>query len=342
MLIDMHAHFIPREFPTVGARTAGERWPRMLPTDRGARVFSTRPDGTGYTAPPVWWDPDERRAAMHTNSVDVEVISPFPGVLGYSYTPEDALDLSRHVNVSITEFCRSDARRFFGLGMVPMQDPVLAARELAQVKQLGLVGVEVGSNINGASLGDERFGDFFAEAESLGLALFVHGLAPTFADRYPQSAGGGFGVAAEIGVAAVSLAASGILDHYPRLRIALSHGGGGYPLMLPRAQFFWGRTWDEQPPTFTTSGVSPYETARQFFYDTLVFDRRALRYLVDLLGPEHLLIGTDHPAMQREQPVGKTLRLLGLSDRELDDITWQNCFRWLGVEAPLRQPLEAA
>jgi aminocarboxymuconate-semialdehyde decarboxylase len=335
MLVDMHAHYIPPEFPPAGTRAAGERWPRMLPADGGARVFSTRPDGSGYTARPVWWDPSERRAAMQATGVDAEVVSPFPGVLGYGYSPDDALDLSRHVNASISELCQSDPRRFFGLGMAPMQDPSLAARSLSEISRLGLLGVEIASNINGVSLGDERFSDFFGEAESLDLAIFVHGLAPTFADRFPPTAGGGFGVAAEIGLGAVSLAASGILERFPKLRIALSHGAGGFPLMLTRAQFFWGRTWDEEAPVAgTTSGVSPYETARKFFYDTLVFDRRALRYLVDLLGSSQLLVGTDHPAMQREQPVGKTLRRAALSASQVEDITWHNCFRWLGVEAP--------
>ncbi|HEX8968523.1 MAG TPA: amidohydrolase, partial [Chloroflexota bacterium] len=93
--------------------------------------------------------------------------------------------------------------------------------------------------------------------------------------------------------------------------------------------------WNEEPPSTDTAGPSPFATARKFFYDTLVFDSRALRYLVDMLGPRQLLIGTDHPAMNREQPVGKTLRMLGLSPPEADDITWNNCFRWLGVEAPV-------
>jgi aminocarboxymuconate-semialdehyde decarboxylase len=65
-----------------------------------------------------------------------------------------------------------------------------------------------------------------------------------------------------------------------------------------------------------------------------VFDRRALRYLVEMLGPQQLLIGTDHPFMQREQPVGKTLRSIGLSESDVNDVTWNNCFRWLGISAP--------
>jgi aminocarboxymuconate-semialdehyde decarboxylase len=266
--------------------------------------------------------------------VDAEVISPMPGLLGYSFSPEDGLDLCRHVNEFVAGLSQTGPRRLFGLGIVPMQDPSLAARELANLKRIGLYGVEVASNVNGVSLGEDRFEDFFKEAEAQDLAIFVHGLAPTFGDRFPASAGGGFGIAAEIAVGAVSLLSSGTMEKCPRLRIALSHGAGGFPLMLTRAQFFWGRAWNEAPSPDKPFETSPAAQARRFFYDSLVFDHRALRYLVDMLGARQLLIGTDHPFMQREQPVGKTLRSLGLDGGEIEDITWNNCFRWLGVPPP--------
>jgi aminocarboxymuconate-semialdehyde decarboxylase len=335
MLIDTHAHVIPGEFPPVEGRAAGERWPRMEAGEGDARVLFTAPGGRGLPAQPVCWDPTQRLAAMDAKGVDAEVVSPMPGLLGYALTPEDGLDLCRFVNDFVLKLCQSDPLKFFGLGLVPLQDPELATRQLSDLKKDGLLGVEIASNINGVSLGDGRFDEFFKEAEAQDLAVFVHGLAPSFADRLPPSAVGGFGIAAEIAVGAVSLLASGIFEKCPNIRIALSHGAGGFPLMLTRAQFFWGRTWNEEPGPEQPAGPSPSELARRFFYDSLVFDRRALRYLVDILGPSQLLIGTDHPFMNRESPVGTTLRTLGLSQSELDAICWTNAFRWLGVEAPV-------
>jgi len=78
----------------------------------------------------------------------------------------------------------------------------------------------------------------------------------------------------------------------------------------------------------------PIELARRFYYDSLVFDRRAIRYLIDMLGAGRLLVGSDFPAMPREEPCAKTLRSMGLSDAELGEILWDNCFRFLGVEPP--------
>jgi aminocarboxymuconate-semialdehyde decarboxylase len=343
MLVDTHAHVIPGEFPPVGKRAAGDRWPRMEPGEGPTRVlFSGGPGGRGLNAQPVCWDASERLLAMRATGVDAEVISPMPALLGYALTPEDGLDLCHYLNDFVAGLCAADSERFFGLGLVPMQAPELAARELGSIKQHGLVGIEIASNINGVSLGDEPFDDFFKEVEAQGLSVFVHGLAPSFADRMPPSAVGGFGIAAEIAVGAVSLLASGIFERCPTIRIALSHGAGGFPLMLTRAQFFWGGTWNEDPRVPGGGGLSavdptspsPSEVARKFYYDSLVFDRRAVRYLVDMLGADRLLIGTDHPFMNRETPVGKTLRSLGLPDKDLDDITWHNAFRWLGIQAP--------
>jgi aminocarboxymuconate-semialdehyde decarboxylase len=109
--------------------------------------------------------------------------------------------------------------------------------------------------------------------------------------------------------------------------------------MLPRAHYFWSGTWNEEPKNperaiMTDDGPSPLDYARRFYYDSLVFDRRAVRYLIDLLGPDRLLVGSDFPAMPREDKAGATLRSMELDPAVLDDITWYNAFRYLGVTPP--------
>ncbi|MBO0683280.1 MAG: amidohydrolase family protein [Candidatus Dormibacteraeota bacterium] len=338
MLIDMHAHVIPGEFPEVGGRAAGDRWPKMEPGEGGARVLVA--GAMRFTAQQVWFDADRRLAAMDENGVDAELASPFPGLLTYGLEPQDGLDLARAINEYVARLCEVNPSRFFGLGTLPMQDPELAARELSAIRDMGLHGVEVASNIDGRSLGEERFLGFFQEAARLGVPVFVHALAPTFADRLPGPAIGSFGMAAEIALCAASLITSGTAEKCPDLRLAFSHGAGGFPLALTRANYFYSGTWNEEPappdrPARPNQAPhSPAEYARRFYYDSLVMDRRALRYLLDMIGPDRLLIGTDFPAMPREQPAGKTLRTLGLAEDVVEDITWRNCFRFLGVPAP--------
>ena len=163
--------------------------------------------------------------------------------------------------------------------------------------------------------------------------VFVHAM-PVRSERLPAVAAATFGVGVEGALAAAALITGGVAEAYPSLRLAFSHGAGGFPLMLPRAQWFWGRTWNEGPPAAEVFGTSPTQLARRFYYDTLVFDHRAIRYLIDMIGPDKLFVGSDFPAMDREEPAGRTLLSMGLPEAVLADITWHNCFRFLGIDPP--------
>jgi aminocarboxymuconate-semialdehyde decarboxylase len=246
MLIDMHAHVIPRDFPE-GADAGDAGWPRVgAPDADGARLFEAGP--VRYKAKGVWFEAERRVAAMEENGVDAEAVSPFPPLLNYTLPAKHARDLCRHVNESIAALGQAAPGRIYGFGTVPLQDPDLAADELSRIKSIGLQGIEIGSNIAGVSLGDERLLDFFSEAERLRVPIFVHALNPTFAERLPAAAFPTFGFATDIALAAASISTSGTSEKCPNLLMAFSHGAGGFPLMLTRAQYFWSGEWDEQLP----------------------------------------------------------------------------------------------
>src|SRR5690606_9707484 len=183
---------------------------------------------------------------------------------------------------------------FFGLGAVPLQDPDLAAKELAEVKGMGLAGVEIGSNILGKSLGDERFWGFFQEAQRLDVPIFVHALHPTVGDRISAAQMNPIGFPTDTGLTIASIIGSGLAEACPDLRIAFSHGGGTFPFMLPRYVHNWSGVWNEEPPAGGMGAAdlqrSPAEYARRFYYDTLLFDARAIRYLLEIIGPSRLLV----------------------------------------------------
>jgi aminocarboxymuconate-semialdehyde decarboxylase len=340
VLIDAHAHVMPGFFPAAPSGCDPASWPSMSPGDDGARVLVSGP--VRFSARQVWFDAERRLAASAASGVDAEVVSPFPPLLNYRLPALAGRDLARWVNEYIAGLCAAAPGRIYGLGTVPLQDPGLAAEELGSLGGLGLAGVEIASNIDGASLSDGRFGEFFAEVTRLGLSIFVHAM-PVASSRLPGAATATFGVGVEGSLAAAAIVTGGVAEKYPDLRLAFSHAAGGFPLQLPRAQWFWGRTWNEEPLVSADRGpeaapwaaeTGPAELARRFWYDSLVFDRRAIRYLIDLLGADRLLVGSDFPAMPREEPCGRTLRSMELSPAELDDITWHNCFRFLGVSEP--------
>jgi aminocarboxymuconate-semialdehyde decarboxylase len=333
VLVDAHAHLLPRDYPA----DAPECFPRMEPID-GDTARTLLFGRTRFRAREVFFDAERRIEAQDASGVDAEVLTPMPPLLRYDLPAADGLSLARHVNEFTATLCGADPARLVGFGMVPMQDPDAATAELTAIKEQGLAGVEIASNVLGGSIGDERFLPFFAEAERLDLPIFVHAL-PTPTDRLPASVMGTYVVGLEGALAAASLVAGGTAAKCPGLRISFSHAAGGYPLMLPRSQYFWAGTWNEEPPVPERAiahddGPSPMDYARRFYYDSMVFDRRALRYLVDLLGADRLLVGSDYPAMEREDPAGRTLRGMDLTPAELALITWDNAWRWLGIDPP--------
>jgi len=335
MLVDMHAHVIPGALEPVGS-SEGRRGPRVGPCeDPRARLLET--DRTRFKASEAFYLANARLEAMERSGVDAEVVSPMPPLLDYTLPDREGLELCRRVNEFIADLVREEPQRLLGMGMVPMQAPQLACAELGRLRELGLVAVEITSNVLGRSLHEERFAEFWAEVERLQMPVFVHAMPSDFGGRLPQGliAIAGFAVGADAALAASAIVCGGVAERHPRLRLAFSHGAGGFPCMLPRANYFWGRTWNEEPPLDGAGeGPSPAALARRFYYDGLVMDRRTLRHLIEMVGHTQVLVGSDFPAMEREQPCGRTLRSLDLPPEMLEDITWHNTFRFLGIEAP--------
>jgi aminocarboxymuconate-semialdehyde decarboxylase len=334
MLVDMHAHVIPGALDAVGT-SQDHRGPRIGPCDDPNARLLENDRGMKFKAIDAFYTAERRLEELERSGVDAEVVSPMPPLLDYALSGGEGRELSRRVNEFVASLCEADPRRLHGMGMVPMQAPDLAAAELARVRDAGLVAVEIASNVVGRALHGDEYEDFWAEAERLEMPVFIHAMPADFGERLPQGLIpiAAFAVGADALMACAGIITSGLAERHPRLRLAFSHGAGGFPMMLPRAQYFWGRSWNEEPSE-SGEGLSPAELTRRFFYDGLVFDRRALRFLIDLVGHRQVLVGSDFPAMPREDPCGRTLRSLGLPPEVLDNITWHNTFRFLGIEAP--------
>ncbi|HVA24965.1 MAG TPA: amidohydrolase family protein [Chloroflexota bacterium] len=335
MIVDLHTHIVPQHFP----KSSADRWPSMAHLEPGKANVTI--DGNNFrTVRDVCWSHTLRSKEMQSEGADAQVISPMPELLSYWFKPQDGLDMSRHTNDHIASMCQAEPERFYGMGMVPLQDPELAAKELAPMKRAGLLGVELGSNILGKSLGEEQFLPFFQEADKQGMAIFVHALHPTFNDRYlaNERTINAIGFPTEGGLNIGSMLVSGMLHKCPTLRLAFSHGGGTFPFFLPRLENSWSGQWNGEPPAEGAAPSllrqmlpkSPTQYARQFYYDTLLFDRRAIRYLIDLVGASQVTVGTDYPFFPREQPVGKTLRET-VSNADWDLVSHKNALKFLGL-----------
>jgi aminocarboxymuconate-semialdehyde decarboxylase len=291
--IDAHAHVVPENFPAYLGSHAPADWPSMAaaqPCHRNVMIA-----GKVYrTVSDKCWDTAKRIADLPEMGLALQVVSPMPELLSYWMQPADAQQLLRFLNDQIAGMVAESGGALAGLGAVPLQDVDLAIRELEYVvKVLGFPGVEVGSNINGEPIGAARFDPFFEACEALGACVFVHAIRPAGMDRLvgPPALQQVLAYPGDVGLAAASVITSNLLPRRPGLRIAFSHGGGTLGMLLPRLQQGWGVF----PALKEQVTEAPVEQARRLFYDTLVFDRNALRYLADTFGPTQLLVGTDYP-----------------------------------------------
>jgi aminocarboxymuconate-semialdehyde decarboxylase len=300
----------------------------------------TRPDtadimisGKNYrTVDDQCWRSARRISDLSLQGIDRQVLSPMPRLLDYAINADDGRDLARYLNETIAEFVQSYPERFYGLGSVPMQDVDLAVAELAGVKALGLHGVEITTHVNGISPGDPRFLPFWKEVERLSLSVFVHGQDPTFSKRLvgPAYLENAIGFPMENALAAASVVTGGIMEACPELRVCFSHGGGPFTMVLPRIQHLWHNNASLQE----AMKRPPVEYAQMLFYDDILFDNRALRYLIEMVGSSQVLIGSDYPFMSRPQLPSDEFEVLTLSADDAEGIGWRNCLRFLGVQAP--------
>lgn len=296
--IDIHCHVVPSRFPLPAGGASVRGWPSMAAAGEchATVVIDDKPYRTVSDA---CWLAERRLEEMDRAGIRLQVLSPMPELFGYWLEKGPAHDLVRHVNDSIAALVAEGQGRFAGLAGVALQDLDLAIVELNRaVGELGFRGVEIGSNVNGAAIGDPRFFPFFAEAERLGAAVFVHAVRPAGMERLvgPAPLQQVLGYPTDVGLAAASAITGGLLLKFPRLRIAFSHGGGTFAALLPRLQ----QGYAAFPAVREAVSVAPAELARRLYVDSLVFDADTLRRLVAVFGEDRILLGTDYPFNFRE------------------------------------------
>jgi aminocarboxymuconate-semialdehyde decarboxylase len=246
---------------------------------------------------------DERIGEMDRLGIDVQAISPVPPQMYYTVDADLGRQASRVVNDGIAAAVARHPQRLVGMGTVPLQAPELAVLEMKRcVNELGLRGIEISSHVAGRELADPLFLPFFKAAEELGVLLFLHPLGFTHGQRLSEHYFNNLiGNPLESTIAIGHLIFGGVLDRCPGLKLCVAHGGGYLPT-------YWGRmdhAWRARSDCRQFISKPPSHYLRQLYFDTLVFDRQHLRFLVETYGAEHLLLGTDYPFdMSEPDPVG--------------------------------------
>ena len=308
--IDVHFHVVPPLFRDVVRRGDLRAVAEVAEHPEGSagvdRLIFHAPPGVPIepdtTLRPHMYDPSLILAALDRRKLDAAAISPPPELFLYWAPPEIGAQIARAMNDGFAELARAYPDRFLPLATLPLQDGVLAAQELERaVHELGLRGAAICTHVNGKDLDHPDAEPVLAMAERLDVPLFLHpqnaGDISRIADYHLWNM---VGFPMESAITAARLIMSGTFERLPRLKVVLAHGGGFFPYQIGRLDHGYGARaalQDHLPRR-------PSEYLGNVFADSLIHDGRSLRFLIDRLGADHVVLGSDYPFdMGCEAPV---------------------------------------
>ncbi|HYZ16410.1 MAG TPA: amidohydrolase family protein [Candidatus Acidoferrum sp.] len=328
---DVHAHLTPLsvlarlEQEGIGKRDDGAG--RIaLPT-----AVSGFPAAVPLPISALHHDLAERRRWMDERGIARQYLSVPPYFFAYGETPRRGAELARLANDDLAAARAAAPEAFGALAAVPLQDVPLAIAELEHAMARGFAGAAIGSNIAGVELDDARFEPFWEACVALGALIFIHphhqAGAERMQDYYLHNC---VGNPTETGLAAARLIFGGVLERHP-LSIVLSHGGGVLPQIVGRLDHAYAVRTESR-----TTPLPPSDYARRFFYDTIAHDTLALRSLLERVGAEQIVVGTDAPFDMGSDAPAAVLDALQLDAAARLAIESGNVQRLLGRTATLR------
>ncbi|HMP98998.1 MAG TPA: amidohydrolase family protein [Cyclobacteriaceae bacterium] len=326
--IDMHTHILPEKLPNwtekfgygdfiyLQHHKAG--YANMM---RGNQFFREIKENC--------WNPELRIEEYAKFNTQVQVVCTIPVMFSYWAKPIDGLSVSKFLNDHIARIVEDYPKHYIGLGTLPMQDTELAIEELERCKKIGLVGIQIGSNINDENLNEDRFYPIFEACEKLGMAVFVHPwnmMGMKHMQRYwlPWLVG----MPAETSRAICSMLFGGIFNRLPKLRVNFAHAGGSFLPTIGRIQ----HGFDCRPDLVAIdNNIPPKSYLGKFWVDCITHDPLMLQYILEMQGSEKVTLGSDYPFPLGDLEIGAFIEHMKLDKAIVEDIFCNATLAWLDL-----------
>ena len=329
--IDIHTHILPENLNEMTNTFSDPRFLRMDAIDDNTAML--RKDEKAFRQVNCnCWSHHARMKECHVTGVNVQVLSTIPVLFSYWAKDDECLVLSKFINDHIAHICHEESTKYIGLGTIPIQNTNLAIAEMDRcVNELNLPGIEIGSNINGLNLSEERFQPIFEHAEKIGCSIFIHpwevmGQADMQKYWLPWLVG----MPAETSRAICSLIFGGVFEKYPNLKIAFAHGGGAFPFTAGRVD----HGFNVRPDLCAVDNSTlPSSYMKNFYVDSLVYTENAMNFLIQAIGAERIAMGSDYPFPLGEHHPGKLIESMGLSVTTKQRLLAGTALEWLGLNS---------
>jgi aminocarboxymuconate-semialdehyde decarboxylase len=322
--IDSHAHYVPPQLIDAAAARGKEIGVRLVraagapPAVHFDYGFKVRPFFPRLIEPVA-----ERRAWLDKQGIDRQIVGTWPDIFGYGLPADACAAWHRMLNDSLAEWCANNSDRFAWIASVPLVDAQAGAQELERAAAIGACGVIIPANIEGTNLGEVPLDSFWSKAEQLDMPVMIH---PVLVGPAPRATKFGLAQIAQytfdttLGVG--SLLMSGVLDRFAKLKLVLSHGGGAYPYLAGRFDIMHRRM--DRAAQGDVAAKLPSAYAMQMVYDSIVHAPKQLCFLIDLVGLDNVVLGTDYSFPPADMEPLALLRAAGLSAGDIHTIADAN------------------
>ena len=336
--IDIHAHFFPESWPDFAARFGSPDWPWIKQLGNGEAIIMLG-SREFRRITQVCWDPVLRLEDLDRQGVDLQVISATPVLFSYNQPAEQAAEIARIFNDAALEMCGRTNGRLKALCQVPLQDIDASCAEVSRCMESGHVGVQIGNHVGAKNVDDPGIITFLHHCADIGAPVLVHPWDMMAHDRMPKyMMPWTVAMPAETQLAISALVLSGAFDRLPKtLRICFAHGGGSFAYLLGRMQ----NAWEHQPLARGGAELQPVQYLDRFYVDSAIFDQRSLKLLVDVMGEDHVMLGSDYPYPLGEEHIGELIRKSSFSAEAKRKMLAGNAAEFFGLGPPMREKVDS-